>query len=45
MADWITNFYKLGLYTADQVKTFVACGWITVAQYQAITRQTYTSGQ
>lgn len=44
MVDWITNFYKLGLYTADQVKSFVACGWITAADYQTITGQTYAAG-
>ncbi|MCQ2010533.1 XkdX family protein [Sporolactobacillus sp. STSJ-5] len=42
MVDWITNFYKLGLYTVDQVKSFVACGWITADQYQTITGQIYT---
>lgn len=43
MVDWITNFYKLGLYSADQVKQFVACGWITADQYQQIAGQAYTA--
>lgn len=43
MVGWITNFYKLGLYTADQVKSFVVCGWITAEDYKAITGQTYAA--
>ena len=43
---WVTivgDYYKLGLYTADQVKVFVTAGWITAAEYKTITGTDYTA--
>ena len=44
--DWfrtISDFYKSGFYTDDQVKVFVAKNKITADQYQQITGQVYTA--
>lgn len=42
--DWYTtikNYYDKGLYTVDDVATFVYYGKITPDQFQQITGQTY----
>lgn len=44
--DWfkvVSDYYKAGYYTADQVKVFVARGKITADQYQQITNQVYVA--
>ncbi len=35
--DTIEQYYKLGLYTAEQVAVFVTAGWITSEQAAEIT--------
>ena len=32
-ANTIKEYYNKGLFTADQLKIFVECGWITQEQY------------
>ncbi|MCM3316191.1 XkdX family protein [Rummeliibacillus stabekisii] len=42
--DWfrtVSDFYKSGYYTDDQVKIFVVKGKITSQQFQKITDQEY----
>lgn len=39
----IGNYYKLGLYTANDVKVFVAAGWIKDTDYKTITGTDYTA--
>lgn len=39
----IGSYYKLGLYTADDVKVFVVAGWIKDADYRQITGEDYTA--
>ncbi|UQW98197.1 XkdX family protein [Rummeliibacillus sp. G93] len=44
--DWfktISDFYKSGFYTDNQVKVFVVKGKITTEQFQQITNQTYAA--
>lgn len=44
--DWfktISDFYKSGYYTDDQVKVFVAKSKITPDQYQQITGEVYAA--
>jgi uncharacterized XkdX family phage protein len=44
--DWYTSikqYYDMGLYSKDNVKVFVAAGWITAEQYQTITGDEYTA--
>lgn len=38
----INTYYKLGLYTEDQVKVFVIKGKISETDFQNITGQVYT---
>lgn len=33
----VIRFYKAKLYTDEQFKIFVKCGWITESQYQETT--------
>jgi len=37
----ISDYFKSGYYTAEQVKIFVAKGKITADEYQQITGQVY----
>lgn len=39
----VSDFYKSGFYTDEQVKVFVDKSKITSDQYQQITGQTYTA--
>ena len=42
MLNWVTTikqYFKLGLYTTEQVAVFVAAGWITAEQAAEITGQ------
>lgn len=39
----IGNYYKLKLYTVDQVKVFVQADWITADDYKTITGEAYTA--
>ena len=39
----ISNYYKLGLYTKDNVKVFVVAKWITSDDYKQITGTDYTA--
>ena len=39
----IGSYYKFGLYTKDNVKVFVAAGWINDTDYKAITGEDYTA--
>jgi uncharacterized XkdX family phage protein len=43
MVDWINNFYKLNLYTIDQIKEFVTAKFITSDDFKTITGQDYTA--
>lgn len=42
-ASIIGNYFKLGLYTAEQVRIFVQAAWITAADYKQITGTEYTA--
>ena len=42
-AKFISDYYKLGLYTKDDVKVFVAAAWITASDYKTITGTDYTA--
>ena len=42
-ASIIGNYFKLGLYTAEQVRIFVQAAWITDANYKTITSKDYTA--
>lgn len=37
----ISNYFKMGLYTVDNVKVFVAAKWITTEQHKTITGEDY----
>lgn len=37
----ISNYLKMGLYTPNNVKVFVAAGWITAEDYKTITGEDY----
>lgn len=39
----ISNYFKMGLYTKDNVKVFVVAGWITVDDYKTIAGEDYTN--
>lgn len=39
----IGDYFKLGLYTTDQVKVFVVAKWITSDDYKTITGQDYAA--
>lgn len=39
----IDDYFKLGLYAKDDVKVFVAAGWITAADYKTITGTEYAA--
>lgn len=44
--DWfktVSDFYKSGFYTDEQVKVFVAKGKITSDQYEEITGKPYSA--
>ncbi|MFX3616210.1 MAG: XkdX family protein [Sporolactobacillus sp.] len=38
---WISDYYKKGYYTNDQMKVFVTAGWITIDDYKEITGKDY----
>lgn len=38
----IGSYFKLGLYTADDVKVFVTAKWISSDDYKTITGADYT---
>ena len=43
---WVTiisEYYKLGLYTKDNVKVFVTAGWIKDTDYKQITGEEYSA--
>ena len=40
--DLIKEYYDKGLYTAKDLKIFVAAGYITIEQYLEITGEAYT---
>lgn len=42
-AKFISGYYKLGLYTSDNVKAFVVAGWITADDYKTITGADYAA--
>ncbi|RIL72719.1 XkdX family protein [Staphylococcus devriesei] len=42
MAKWVIKYYKAGLYTNENMKTFVRCNWITSVQYKELTGTEYT---
>lgn len=37
MADAIKRYYKMGLYTVDDLKLFLSVGYITQADYDELT--------
>ena len=37
----VKNFYNLGVWSEKKVRNAVAKGWITVAEFQAITGKAY----
>lgn len=43
MADIVIQFYKQGLYTADDMKLFVQVQWITADQYKETTGVDYVA--
>ncbi|QGG60073.1 XkdX family protein [Loigolactobacillus bifermentans] len=43
MADMVKNYYKLGLYTNDNLKVFVQAGYITTADFQDLTGGVYSA--
>jgi len=38
----IARYYSAGIYTKDNVKTFVKAGWISAERYELITGEEYT---
>ena len=41
MADYIKEYYGLGLFTNDDMKLFVKVGWLTSEQYKEVTGSDY----
>lgn len=37
----LKKYYDMGIYTDENMKVFVACGWITPEEYQEITGKPY----
>lgn len=38
----LKKYYDMGIYTDENMKVFVACGWITTEEYKEITGKQYT---
>lgn len=43
MADMVKSYFKLGLYTADNLKTFVQAAFITTDDFKELTGTDYTA--
>lgn len=41
MKESIIEFYKLGFYTNESFKTFVQAKWITVEEFESVTKVDY----
>ena len=44
MFSWVIDFYKLGIYTSDNLKAYVRSDLISADDFKAATGQDYTAG-
>jgi len=43
MGNYVKNYYKMGLYTADNLKLFVSVAYITAADFKELTGTDYVA--
>lgn len=43
MSEYVLNYYKMGLYTDDNMKVFVLAGYITTDQFKTATGKDYVA--
>ena len=39
----LKRYYDMGIYTDENMKVFVACGWITPEEYKQITGSVFVA--